>query len=379
MTAEALSDNKTSPEKPTKYTRATIKTTAPTTTSTPIKERILKHELEITALLCSFTLLGYVSGFPIARKSVYLSYRVKHENAVMYDKGPDDLYFVGFWVVAFTFLRAFVMRFIFHPLARLFDVKSYAKRQRFAEQASMFTYYTVFWTFGMNIMYHSPHWFDSSQYWIGYPHILMSKRMKLYYLMQFAFWIQQLYTIHIEKRRKDHFAMLSHHIITLVLISSSYYTNFTRIGNAVLCCMDFADILLALAKMLKYIGFSFVCDIAFGLFALAWPITRHGLFSMIIWSTTVEPEKYLDMKWEPEKGKYFTPFTQKIYILLFILLNCLMFYWFAMIVKVIIKVLQGNNAEDSRSDDEDEEDSIHVNEQKPTVKETLRKQEKRST
>lgn len=99
-------------------------------------------------------------------------------------------------------------------------------------------------------MYNSPHWFNTSQYWIDYPHILISKNMKCYYLMQLAFWVQQVYTIHIEKRRKDHFAMVTHHIITILLIVSSYYTNFTRIGNAVLCCMDLADIFLAVSVLL---------------------------------------------------------------------------------------------------------------------------------
>jgi acyl-CoA-dependent ceramide synthase len=61
------------------------------------------------------------------------------------------------------------------------------------------------------------------------------------------------------------------------------------------------------------------------------------------------------MKWEPEKGKYFTPFTQKLYLFLFVLLNSIMFYWFAMIIRVILRVLQGKNAEDSRSDDEDDD------------------------
>lgn len=59
------------------------------------------------------------------------------------------------------------------------------------------------------------------------------------------------------------------------------------------------------------------------------------------------------MKWEPEKGKYFTLFTQKIYLVLFLLLNSIMFYWFAMIVKVIVRVLKGNGADDSRSDSEE--------------------------
>lgn len=96
-------------------------------------------------------------------------------------------------------------------------------------------------------MYNSPHWFNTSQYWIDYPHSLISKQMKAYYLMQLAFWVQQVYTIHVEKRRKDHFAMVTHHFITIILIVSSYYTNFTRIGNAVLCCMDLADIFLSVS------------------------------------------------------------------------------------------------------------------------------------
>lgn len=96
-------------------------------------------------------------------------------------------------------------------------------------------------------MYHSPHWFNTSQYWIDYPHVLISRDMKNYYLMQLAFWIQQIYGLHIEKRRKDHVAMLSHHIITILLVGSSYISNLTRVGNAVLCCMDLCDIFLSVS------------------------------------------------------------------------------------------------------------------------------------
>lgn len=94
-------------------------------------------------------------------------------------------------------------------------------------------------------MYNSPHWFNTSQYWIDYPHVLLTRGMKNYYLMQLAFWFQQMYSLHTEKRRKDHYAMLSHHIITIALVASSYYCNLTRVGNAVLCCMDLSDIFLS--------------------------------------------------------------------------------------------------------------------------------------
>lgn len=97
------------------------------------------------------------------------------------------------------------------------------------------------------IMYNSPYWFNTAQFWIDYPHILLKRKTKYYYLMQMSFWFQQLYVIHVEKRRKDHYAMVSHHIITITLLVSSYFTNFTRIGNAVLCSMDLADVLLSVS------------------------------------------------------------------------------------------------------------------------------------
>lgn len=102
------------------------------------------------------------------------------------------------------------------------------------------------------LMYHSPYWFNTSYFWIDYPHIMMTRDIKSYYLMQTAFFIQQLYALHVEKRRKDHFAMVTHHVITITLLVSSYYSNFTRIGNAVLCSMDLSDLLLSVSVFQLY-------------------------------------------------------------------------------------------------------------------------------
>lgn len=72
----------------------------------------------------------------------------------------------------------------------------------------------------------------------------MSGLFKWYYLAQLAFWFQQILVIHIEKRRKDHIQMLTHHIITCTLISITYVYRCTRAANIVLCLMDVADLLL---------------------------------------------------------------------------------------------------------------------------------------
>ncbi|CAO3644587.1 unnamed protein product [Cunninghamella blakesleeana] len=313
---------------------------------------MLHHEIEITGTITCAVLLGYILEVPLAEKCLFISHGVGRD---AYGKGINDIFFVTFWVIAFTFLRAALMAYLFHPMAKFLGVSPLSKRQRFAEQGFMLTYYSIFWALGMYIMYNGPHWFNTKHYWIDYPHMYISRITKNYYLMQMAFWFHQLYTIHIEKRRKDHFAMVTHHLITIILLTGSYYTNFTRIGNAVLCCMDLADVFLSLAKILKYIGLQTICDITFGLFAITWPITRHIFFTIIIWSTATEPSKYMDRAWDPENGKFLSPLVQWIYIGLFLLLNSIMVYWFIMIVRVVVAVVRGKNAEDTRSDDEDDE------------------------
>ena len=68
--------------------------------------------------------------------------------------------------------------------------------------------------------------------------------MKAYMLAQLAFWLQQILVINIEERRKDHWQMFTHHIITICLIYASYRYGHTRVGNLILVLMDVVDLFL---------------------------------------------------------------------------------------------------------------------------------------
>lgn len=90
---------------------------------------------------------AYMLGDPLAIKCISISYQVGTLN--QYDKGYNDCYFVAFWVIAFTFLRVAVMKFLLHPMAEFLDIESFSKRERFAEQGWSLTYYTLYWSYGM--------------------------------------------------------------------------------------------------------------------------------------------------------------------------------------------------------------------------------------
>lgn len=84
--------------------------------------------------------------------------------------------------------------------------------------------------------------------WSG-PMPAMSGLLKFYYLVQFAFWLQQIVVVNIEEKRKDHWQMFSHHIITCTLMLWSYGYYQTKVGNVILCIMDVVDILLPVSSL----------------------------------------------------------------------------------------------------------------------------------
>ncbi|GAA96775.1 hypothetical protein E5Q_03446 [Mixia osmundae IAM 14324] len=284
-------------------------------------------------------------------------------------KGPDDAYIVVFWVLIWTVAREVLMRYFWYPLGRAWGIKKQGDIMRFAEQGWSLAYYTVFWLMGAHIMATSPYSpypdFDLSRMWRGYPFITISAHSKWYYLVQTAFIIQQLIVLNIEKKRKDFTQMLSHHIITIALVVASYTTNNTPIGTAILSVMDFTDIVLPAAKMLKYMGLTTACDAAFGLFIVSWIITRHVLFGILLYSVIVDVPRYTPYIWEPARGLFLDYWSHHLFILALGALQFIILLWLFMILRVLYKILTGANAEDVRSDSED--DDMQPEEAEPLV------------
>jgi acyl-CoA-dependent ceramide synthase len=72
----------------------------------------------------------------------------------------------------------------------------------------------------------------------------MNGVLKWYYLVQFAFWLQQIFVVNIEEKRKDYWQMFTHHIFTSALMFTSYGYYQTKVGVVILAIMDVVDLLL---------------------------------------------------------------------------------------------------------------------------------------
>lgn len=129
------------------------------------------------------SLRPYLSlSYPVSRSraATFLSKHnhLRYTTQTLYDKGPNDVYFVAFCAVAFTVLREFVLRAVMKPFASYWlasasrkarrkspprssgkETKREARQRehtalRFAEQGWSFVYCTVFWSLGMVSLAH---------------------------------------------------------------------------------------------------------------------------------------------------------------------------------------------------------------------------------
>ena len=134
-----------------------------------------------------------------------------------------------------------------------------------------------------------------------------------------------------------------------------------------------------LAKMLKYLHYEAACNIMFGVFLATWLVARHGIYVNLCWSIYRDVPRVMpfacysgetmQLETDPSKlsrWRYFDPFfdqkgticldrnIKSIFLGLLLMLQVLSIVWFVMIIKVALRVLKGEDANDTRSGDEDE-------------------------
>lgn len=89
--------------------------------------------------------------------------------------------------------------------------------------------------------------------WTKYPHLPLAGPFKFYYITQSAFYIHQILILNAEAHRKDHWQMMTHHIITVSLMLGSYFYNYTRVGCLIMMLMDLPDVFLPVSRKLSVI------------------------------------------------------------------------------------------------------------------------------
>ncbi|MBA0815591.1 hypothetical protein Gohar_000353 [Gossypium harknessii] len=151
---------------------------------------------------------------------------------------PDVCHFLVavHFALGFVVARFFLDKFIFRRLAIWLSSNGYAplkmneatqaKIAKCSESMWKLAYYATVETFILKITYHEPWFTDTKQYFRGWPDQELKLSLSLFYMCQCGFYIYSIAALLTwETRRKDFAVMMSHHVITVILIGYSYITS----------------------------------------------------------------------------------------------------------------------------------------------------------
>uniref|UniRef100_A0A665WVE8 Ceramide synthase 2-like n=1 Tax=Echeneis naucrates TaxID=173247 RepID=A0A665WVE8_ECHNA len=224
-----------------------------------------------------------------------------------------------------------------------------SKLKKFREASWRFTFYLLAFFAGLAVLIDvsitSEPPLVPSQYW--------------YYMIELGFYVSLLFSVASDIKRKDFKEQIIHHVATILLISFSWLVNYIRAGTLIMLIHDAADYLMESAKMFNYAGWRKTCNFIFTLFAAVFIITRLVILPFWIIHTTMV---YPLTLYRPFLGFYF-------FNGLMCVLQVLHIFWAALILRMVIKFLPGNDiVEDERSDKEEteseDEDNDHERREK---------------
>jgi len=224
------------------------------------------------------------------------------------------------------------------------------KLKKFQYQSWLLLYYTLSTVFGAYVLRDKP--------WVGFPmnstqmlHLLLNhphlpdELTIHYYSYAMGFYLAELFVIFKETRRSDFMEYVAHHITTILLMVFSFAGFEHRIGSYILIIHDISDVFLCFTKLLHYLRLrEWLVNASFAVFIFAFFWTRlvclpvHG-FAVIFVATA---------------KRICTVNFWIMAILLQVVLQALHVYWFALIMKIVYRILFSTYRGDIRSDSDEE-------------------------
>jgi len=187
-----------------------------------------------------------------------------------------------------------------------------------------------------------------------------AREMRTYYVLEFGWYSMCLVVLFFKKRRSDFLEMLAHHVITSVLIFTSYSCGYLRTGIVVMNLHNLFDPFLNVAKCCHYAfkgpqgesPLHALADVSFGLGMVVFLASRLVLYPVVIYHAWFHLIAFpgADPIWDATVDQWACK-------MLLCMLYPIHLFWFYLILKVAKKALVGGTVQnDERSDSESEDE-----------------------
>ncbi|KAI3626682.1 LAG1 [Malassezia furfur] len=239
-----------------------------------------------------------------------------------FGKGWLDLCFIAYFIVVFSFLRQVLTMHVFKPLAKRWGIRAEQKQTRFAEQGYALTYWGIAGIFGLYVMsFQDSWWYNLDHLWYQYPHWVMRPELKLYYLLQGSYWMQQAFVmlLGLERPRKDYYELIAH-----------------------------------LSKMFNYLDMNLMAGIVYSIFMVVWSYFRIYLSALTLRSVYVDYHRIpaYARTFHPSQGHWLVWWMQCHVFAPLLLLLLLNLFWYVLMWRILFRALRGVYG-DSREEEEE--------------------------
>lgn len=227
---------------------------------------------------------------------------------------------------------------------------------KFQESAWKAVLYSVLASTSAYALSKETFWRDTAEFWTGCENSLpckyqASNEVNFAYAVDMAYYVYALpYLIFFEVKRKDFWAMFSHHIATITLIGYSFALGWTKVGIVIMLLHDICDPFLETAKIAKYANREGLTTVLFVLLLVMWGGMRIVYFPFWV-NRSVLFEGY-EIAVGAGNRLAFPHYELLAGLLVF--LNCLSAFWAYLLVKIAVKAVMSGDIEDNREESDDE-------------------------
>lgn len=179
------------------------------------------------------------------------------------------------------------------------------------------------------------------------PLPLIEIKTTIYYHLAIASYLYGFFCLLVEPHLKDFMIMVSHHLVTLLLLIGSYYLlGSVRIGMVVMILHDICDPFMEIAKLCLYADLHLPANVFFVSFALIFIVSRCVIYPTFV----IHP---LFILLQSEENQMMIAYAH-------LLMLCIIFfmdvYWTFLILKMIVAQLTGKSLKRDIREEVDNED-----------------------
>ncbi|RDD42117.1 Translocating chain-associated membrane protein 1-like 1 [Trichoplax sp. H2] len=226
---------------------------------------VIENHADILSVVCIIIVCGLLFKVtnPFCSSFVSLQYNITHYNnetgraiSTAFTYGLRDLLTVFFFTLMVIIFRAVEQEYVIDKFIKKTRL-SKVKQHKYVESCNLFVFYIVSVAYGVDILTKERWVLNDSIHGLykDYPHTEMSFAVKMFYLLQFAFWLHNFCELYLLKAKKEEITpRVIFYSLNLIFTEAAYILNFSRLGLVCILGHYVVQIVFHASRLLVYFG-----------------------------------------------------------------------------------------------------------------------------